>query len=307
LINRLLQAPTKNGGITIGHGRAAYRKSNLQEYWRWSLGQYEDHIENTLVKDQYLINAGLLIKVDGKLWHAIHLKDTNIKANNALEIAILKRLDTASEISEQFPFSAQFTDARCQFTGARAQGITKLWRDYSFANSEPQSDKPQLHISAEWSELSNVNCSFLIFGDHLDLSNAILKNDINFEHAEFVGITKFTDTIFFSRSTFLKASFKRLSEFAYTIFLKSAIFSYATFSAYADFANTNFLHDTYFGNVTFNDSVLFQGVAFLSSVKFEHAIFSGNTYFYAAVFTKTISFVEAKFHKPTYFSDTFWA
>ena len=64
-------------GQIVGEGQHAFRQATLQDYWRWSVGFEEILSESeldslVLLSVEQLMEAGLLVEYDGKLWHVLH-------------------------------------------------------------------------------------------------------------------------------------------------------------------------------------------------------------------------------------------
>ncbi|MEO9969091.1 MAG: pentapeptide repeat-containing protein [Hyphomonadaceae bacterium] len=302
-------------GDVKGDGEMAYRKSNLQEYWRWSLGVPDVDDQNCLLSDKEMMSAGLLVDVDGALWHILHRKGTHAAAHPALAPAILARLHTASSHYKVNDLLYRGPDGRVQFTGARASNINRLWWQYGSAKNA-SADGALLHIKADFAEMPHARCRGLHFG-YASFGSAGFTGNASFGSATFTGEADFDSATFTSEASFRSATFTGDADFGSATFTGDADFDSATFTGEAYFASATFTGEASFFSATFTgeayfDSAGFTGNAYFASAgftgeaSFRSATFTGEADFDSATFTGEADFDSAKFEQASSFVDAKW-
>lgn|GEM_PF-5956157 len=303
-------------GETVLGGDTPCRLSNLQEYWRWSVGVLSFENENRLLTDEELAAAGLLQTVDDTLWHVAHLKDAHAHTHKPLSGAILARLKAAIATDED-PWFEQTPDTRCQFAGARAKGIDRLFQQFTSAQDTYEGAEAVVHLNATFSEFTSGSFRSLVFGDFTRFAHAQFTGDTEFDDARFTGETGFYQAQFNGNASFISAQFADIANFTETKFISSASFKYALFARNTLFQGAHFLADATFLDAQYAVDAVFTDAAFSGDTRFDHAqfkraahfkrvTFKGEARFEDVIFTGMATFKSAQFYKAASFKDAQW-
>lgn len=274
---------------------AAFREATLQDYWRWvpnpDWTEDQSWAGGRLASDDDLKALGLLVEVDGRLWHALHRPEARIDAADALATAIRQRLALSRPVLLDAPDEADRVwsvlggDGRCILTGARASGIDALWR--VFADSgEP---KRALHVAMPLAALDACDGSGLAFGDGADFGAALF------------GVASFRKATFGYRADFRAATFGFGSGFGAAAFGDRASFESATFGDWVAFVSAKFGAKAAFGGASFGEQASFTAAAFGEAAGFNRVTFGPTAKFARATFGDRPSFVFATFGERAWF------
>jgi uncharacterized protein YjbI with pentapeptide repeats len=244
---------------------------SLRDYWRWSAGLPG---ENRLLTDEELLAAGLLVTVDGKLYHVIHAPDMSLKTGRdgePLEILVSLLRARTHDGGELRLDGAWLPGALLQAAGPK--GPLQL---------------SHAHISAAC--LSGtlpgpVRGAFMLFSGETRLSDALFEGRVDFECCVFDGPAVFSRARFQKGVTFSDARFLGAADFFETDFAGDAFFSHAIFAGRPSFRKA-----------CFRGKVRFHGASFERSVDFTAAIFTGAAEFSLAQFCEGGRFDEAVFY-----------
>lgn len=269
------------------------RFTNLQDYWRWSLGVDE---ENRLLSDEEMFSLGLLVDVDGEIYHLLHAPDDRLKEEGPIgpEDLLIGMIGERAEVTKQLMSEAAVFD-----DFERAVQLQGAWIELNFLNEISYTFDTQVRLSYArlpqmkfvGEKLGSLKFDFAYFCDSVDFSG-----------------TTFSGTADFSESTFKqKASFSRTT-FAEPVNLSEAVFNRPTDFRGAKFQRSSNLSAVYHGDVDFSgcefsEQAEFRVSFFASSVSFSRAKFQSETFFSDAIFEDDAEFKEAAFFGDTDFSE----
>ncbi|WP_431970942.1 pentapeptide repeat-containing protein [Nocardia sp. bgisy134] len=141
---------------------------------------------------------------------------------------------------------------------------------------------------------------------NFDFRTAHLE-DVDFNHAVFVGSVRFEKATFSGYASFDEATFSDHAWFGYTTFSGGATFNQATFSGGATFANATFSGHAWLGYTTFSGGATFNQATFSGGATFDYTTFSGYAWFSHATFSdasfRNATFSDASFSDATFRSD----
>ncbi|MEM7662765.1 MAG: pentapeptide repeat-containing protein [Pseudomonadota bacterium] len=250
-------------------------EATLQDYWRWSMGLPGHEKEGKLLSDDELIELGLLVEYESKLWHIIHRPETDISEHPILITQIISRLSAA------WDYQNNGQDLYTLLIGARARGVDTVLRQYSL--SQTDKERKTLYISAQLADLSGSNFSGLTFG-----------NDAKFNRAKFGVGTDFSDTQFSDRTSFYSAQFDDGTMFSNAVFGRSTGFTKAHFGEYIAFNSVQFIGDVSFSEAQFGDKVSFIKSKYAGAANFEHSQFGDDLLFDIVIFEEIALFSNVK-------------
>ncbi len=268
-------------GAVVGDGDMAYRVSNLQEYWRWSIGYLEGSEKGCLLTDDQLIELGMLVRINNRIWHILYLKDTvalpkkyTQSGNDILPFAITARMQETNKKQNKL------VDNRIKLSGVRAR-----WID-SIRPIAPQDLKPFycLNFDFSYADLHGISFTDERFGKNTSFAFAYISSQTYFSDCEFKGHVSFNRAIFVDRVRFYN-----------TCFLGEVYFR-----------GVQVLEEAEFEKCDFRDSVYFQDVNFFSQSNFKDTIFHQDAIFKGAIFNSYMHWCGAEFHQYANFIDTVW-
>ena len=282
------RAPTK-GPIKTEAEDPYWHEATLQDYWRWSAGVPEYADQDLLLNDEQLETAGLLKRIDGKLWHIAFRPEESCIQNEALRAIVLARISRANE------FKDLRAEERALFNGVRATGFMKTLKDaWKSMNLVPDSHNP-LHIAANISEFKRAHIPGVTFGEQASFYGTRFGGRAAFNNVTFQGAASFASAQFGSSALFVQSAFKKNVSFDKTQFGNKANFSQAAFLGNANFNSATFTGDTNFNSATFTGNARFTSAIFTGEADFLSATFTGNADFYSATFTGNADFLSATF------------
>lgn len=307
-----------------GEGDAAFKPATLQDYWRWvpNQGWTEDQgwAGGRLANDEELKALGLLVEVDGQLWHALHraelrasvaldspvdAADLRREAANsapqmgpepkatiaALATALAARLALATTSAFDDLGRPKGADGRLQLAGARAQGLDARWR--AFAGSDEE--KRPLHLAASLAAFGTLDAKDLTFGDGADFRSGSFGAGASFRAAQFARGTRFRSTSFGDEADIGYATFGDGVDFNLASFGDGASFRSAAFGQQADFSSATFGDEVLFGSASFGDGARFRSASFGDHADIGYATFGDRAFLRSAKFGDGATFGCASF------------
>ncbi|MCR9078854.1 MAG: pentapeptide repeat-containing protein [Hyphomonadaceae bacterium] len=283
-------------GKLVGSGDDAYIQASVQDYWRWSwgldaVGDVKGLSEHPiLLTDQDLIDAGLLVEWDQKLWHILHLPDTDLSKRHDPAADLLAEL-----LTQRLLMSRACTggaDLRVQLIGARARNLHKVWEDFDRLGTTP--DERTLHIRSIQTEFGACQSQFVNFGPGTQLEHSLFSGEANFSGCNFGERTRLDHSRFISTADFYKAQFGRFTSFEDVVFRASADFELAQFGYETKFNTARFRESVNFKSTRFSGNADFFGCHFLDHAEFNGADFGADAQFVKAQFVDTVFMPNAK-------------
>lgn len=283
-------------GKLVGSGDDAYIQASAQDYWRWSWGLdavgdvkgLADH--PILLTDQDLIQAGLLVEWDQKLWHILHLPDTDLSKRHDPAAMLLAEL-----LTQRLLMSRACTggaDLRVQLIGARAKNMHKVWEDFDQLGTSPEDNT--LYIRSIQSEFGACQSQFVSFGPGTQLEHSLFSGEANFSGCNFGERTRLDHSRFISAADFYKAQFGRFASFEDVVFRGGADFELAQFGYETKFNTARFRESVNFKSTRFSGNANFFGCHFLDHAEFNGADFGADAQFVKAQFADTVFMPNAK-------------
>ncbi len=283
-------------GKLVGSGDNAYIQASLQDYLRWSwglgaVGEVTGLAEQPiLLTDQDLIDAGLLTEWDNRLWHILHLPDTDLSKRHDPGAVLLRDLLTQRLLRSRACDGG--ADLRLQLIGARAQNIHDVWDDID--KIAPTRKDSTLFIRSIQSEFTACQSQFAIFGRGTQFEGSLFSGAANFSGCTFGEGTKLDHSRFISSADFYKAKFARFASFEDVVFRGEADFELGQFGYETKFNTARFRENVNFKSTKFSGNADFFGCHFLERAEFNGADFGTDTRFVKAQFADTLIMPNAK-------------
>ena len=215
----------------VGEGETAYKQATLQDFWRWSPGVVDPGTgvgrSSRLLTDKELVDLGLLIEVDGVLWHALHCLEVVASPPsspaNAMRIAAARRRsgvhkeiwerasealthDLAARLMRSSAwFGDDAPDGRVQLAGAIVSEPDALLRQFGTAGSVGERS---INVAASlvWF-LSDADFGGLSFGPNAQFDRVLFDCHACFKGTQFCGAARFDRSGFLGDSRFYGAQF----------------------------------------------------------------------------------------------------
>ncbi|MDJ0921571.1 MAG: pentapeptide repeat-containing protein [Henriciella sp.] len=286
-------------GKLVGSGDQAYIQASLQDYWRWSVGltRLGDHTDLSaqpiLMTDEQMIEAGLLVEWDGRLWHILHRPETTLTTALSEDRSGVVLL--AEQLRWRFRESKQDfggADSRVQLVGTRARKIDLLWRTGAAVN--PRSEGPPIFVRCAHAEFNNCNASSVHFGSGTQFERTKFVGLSDFNTARFGNDVKFDQSIFGDQTDFYNARFRSKASFTRVVFGTEAHFRGARFGADAAFRHARFGDLADFGSASFIGACDFRGCHFGKEASFVSVDFGPQALFRRTQFGALADFSFAK-------------
>jgi len=279
-------------------GEKAFKPATLQDYWRWVPNQgwseNQGWAGGRLANDDELKALGLLVEVEGRLWHALHRAELRASVTlDSPDPAADLRNEAANSTPQMGPepqatalaaaMLQRLTLAKPGFntnlTGARAQGLDAVWRAFAgFAEA-----KRPLALTATLATFDSCDTRGLSFAE------------ADFWGASFAAVADFREASFAAKAHFSKASFAAVADFQQARFAAAARFWQASFAAEADFSEASFAAEAEFDRVSFAAQANFREASFAAEADFRWASFAAEAHFSEASFAAEANFREASF------------
>ncbi|MEM9376413.1 MAG: pentapeptide repeat-containing protein [Pseudomonadota bacterium] len=286
-------------GKLVGQGEDAYIQATLQDYWRWSYGLNQfgpyDNIGETpiLLSDQELLDAGLLVEWDNRLWHILHRPETSLEAAVSREhqgvVYLAEMLKTRFAESQADRGGA---DRRVALIGVRAQSLHLLWDTYTSLN--PDLPARKLFIRSAYSEFENCHAPGVHFGHGATFERCRFSGSTDFHNAVFAGNASFDLSIFGARTDFFNAKFRGPASFARVVFGPETHFHSAQFGLDTSFQHARFGSLVDFGGAAFAGNAVFRGSHFGEDAQFRNVDFGPEPKFIRTKFGSLANFTSAK-------------
>lgn len=293
-------------GDVVGEGQHAFRQATLQDYWRWSFGfeeilSEEDRDTPVRLTDQQLIDAGLLVEFDGKLWHILHreaLRFSNPLSDDSeglglLARALIKRLQTAGpNLGGSATGSEDIggVDNRVQLCGARLKNIDMVLQR---VGRVPEGfSPPALYVRCPLSEFDRFDGSGLRFGDTSDFEQSKFDKKCRFNKTIFGDRVRFDQSYFGDSTAFYSAQFGSAASFERCKFGDKINFTSAVFGEAVTFQHANFASFVTFGDGVFGDAANFRSCT-MPLAKFQSAKLGNGANFFKTQFGDKVEFVDA--------------
>ena len=294
-------------GDIIGEGDTAYRQSNLQEYWRWSVGLEG---EEWLLTDPELESLGVFRAYQGKRYHIVHcpprhqdalddgsaeddLRRTSqsdgakFTGGEAADSSLLDRLINERLSMGMAPIldgGKALVDGRCQFQGLRDTAILTLWKNDTETGEA-------LHLNAAMSNCSGVDLSGATLGDGANFSGATLGDGASFSRAT-LG----------DGASFFRATLGDGASFSEATLGDGASFSQATLGDGTSFSGATLGERASFSDATLGDGVSFSGATLGDGANFFRATLGERANFFRATLGKRADFSRATLGERANFS-----
>ena len=312
-------------------GAFVWKKATLQDYWRWvsfdllrTLEDAEEEVstqtkadlswsDGRLASDAELLKLGLLIEVDGVLWHAVHHPEVVVSQLDATFCNEINDQDVScAESGHSHRHGSALWEALfCRLklsnpeqpldlTGARALEIDSCIQSYH--SSTLSNDEMRIWLSASFSALSGVRFNGISFGDWCNISYALITKRSRFVGASFGDRANFSGSIFGERTDFSKATFGYHASFFNCAFDPSAQFQDVVFRRLADFSSASFGSGAFFRRAVFADQALFRNAIFGPGLSARRAAFGGESDFSGARFEERADFEACQFGDRANFS-----
>ncbi len=296
-------------GDIIGEGDTAYRQSNLQEYWRWSVGLEG---EEWLLTDPELESLGVFRAYQGKRYHIVHcpprhqdalddgsaeddLRRTSqsdgakFTGGEAADSSLLDRLINERLSMGMAPIldgGKALVDGRCQFQGLRDTAILTLWKNDTETGEA-------LHLNAAMSNCSGVDLSGATLGDGANFSGATLGDGASFSRATLGDGASFSHATLGERASFYRATLGDGASFFEATLGERANFFRATLGERASFFGATLGERASFSEATLGDGASFSGATLGERASFSRATLGDGASFFRATLGDGASFSEA--------------
>ncbi|GER03403.1 hypothetical protein JCM17846_10850 [Iodidimonas nitroreducens] len=311
-----------------------WKEATIQDYWRWSIGIADG--EERLLSDDALLARGLLkTGADGKLWHIIHLAETEASSHPALRRALLARLETANNeplnIFADQKFKLNLKGSRTEkifdFFSIQLTNRILLDMDFDFGKTSILNmnfSHPDIKYYFNKYKFKIVSVSFSKFKKIFKFMNSLVieeirihdtnfKNYAYFEKSSFYDLFKINNSLleksaifrkneFFGNFQIKNTSFGENCQFIDNFFYKDVSIIKCTFSRGLSFSKSYF-EDIPSGTSIFYSDVDFTGSEFGDDANFDHVIFKGNVRFDGCRFGKNVTFRSAVFHQKASFHE----
>ncbi len=320
------------------------RVSTSQEIKRWSNGKtLQDYwrmvsSSDRLLTDDEMLELGLLVELDGVLWHKIHRPETIIDdLNHPLAQQLINKIAENSAVAANYPFDG------IMLRGARARGIDNII-------ARRMNKTHFLYVSADFCEFEDFTCEHVKFGSNSSFRRALFNGNTLFRDSQFSGGATFRHAYFTGKCWFDGVQFEKVANFSEAVFCADASFSETIFgdgSSFwgisiggkasfdrskfgklskffdADFSETcsfnscligsetrfdgaTFEQETSFQDCRFDSGVHFYGSKFMRDVDFSRSVFDGDIWFRSTVFSQRALFQAADFKGYAGFNCAIW-
>ena len=255
------------------------KRVSLKDYWRWSIGLPG---EERLMSDAELMELGLLVEVDGALFHLILALDMTLKKDpdsqmvRMLSDMIAARSGLPSLQPERRSFYPVVLTCGC-LPGSTLRGL----QDGSVL----------------------IMDQAIIY--EADFTGQVIGSAMFFS-TRFIGRAAFVDTVFETRAYIEYVTFCGSADFHCAIFRCKAEIGFCHFLGTTSFRNALFDQRASFEDCKFSGSTQFDNTMFAAEVTFARADFIGNARFHKTVFQGFMGFSGTHLRQEVRFEEVTW-